>query len=216
MKLSLGLFDYQEKNFLVDWTVKYWGWWFAWAPFVGVFIALISRGRTVRELVFFVLLIPSLFVIFWFAVFGEAAIQVYSAFENPQDKFDQANSLYLTLYKLSSSVLLPILSLILTFIFFVNSADSATYTMGALTDQSEDQIKFSKQGNPYLKEPSIRSRVFWGICFSLFSVLLISVGGIMLLRNVVSIFVFPFAILLIFIFGNLIVKMIDYYQREKI
>jgi len=218
IKLSLGFLEYQEKSFLVDWTVKYWGWWFAWAPFVGVFIALISRGRTVRQLVFFILITPSVFIIFWFAVFGEAAIQVFSSFENPQSKFDPDNNLYLTLYELFSSLTFPILGLVLTSIFFINSADSATYTISSLTEaeKSEDQIKLSKAGNPYLEEPSLFSRIFWGISFSLLSIVLVSAGGVTLLKNTVSVFVFPFVILLAFVFVNLIFKMVNYYRLEKI
>ena len=122
-----------DQGFMQGWTAFYWAWWISWSPFVGMFIARVSRGRTVREFVICVLLIPSLVCLFWMAVFGGAAIdQVLS---NPAESVVKANvvdsyspelSLFAMLQGLPLSMITSVIAIMLVIVFFVTSSDSGS------------------------------------------------------------------------------------------
>lgn len=134
-----------------QWTVFYWGWWISWAPFVGVFIARISKGRTVREFVAGVLLVPTLLTFVWFAIFGGAGLhrEMFGGggLVGP-DGPDRDSALFAMLNTLPGGSLTAGLAILVIVLFFVTSADSGALVMNML----------SSGGNP---EPPIWSRAFW-------------------------------------------------------
>jgi glycine betaine transporter len=191
---SLGLADYRDPFWVRDWTMKYWSWWLAWAPFVGMFIALISKGRTVREFVGGVLLAPTLFSVLWFFVFGEAAIALArQAHGHPllTGLGDTGNVLYWVVGSLPGGQWLNLLCLLLISLFFINSADSATYTLAALA-----------RGRLQEPPPAL-AQIAWGVLLAVLASLFLFSGGIGLLQQVTLVSVLPFSILLVMILGRL-------------
>jgi glycine betaine transporter len=145
---------YSDADFVSSWTVFYWAWWISWAPFVGTFIARISRGRTIREFVFGVILAPSVVSFVWFAVFGGTAInlQLSGAVNNLADTAasNQPGALFLTLEQFPLFWLTALITIILVALFFVSGADAASVVMGML----------SSRGNLHPKRWNI---IVWGV-----------------------------------------------------
>jgi choline-glycine betaine transporter len=144
---------YSDAEFVSSWTVFYWAWWISWAPFVGTFIARISRGRTIREFVFGVILAPSVVSFVWFAVFGGTAInlQLTGAVNNLANTAasNQPGALFLTLEQFPLFWLTALITIILVALFFVSGADAASVVMGML----------SSRGNLHPKRWNI---IVWG------------------------------------------------------
>lgn len=139
--LSFQLYPYQStavSNWFHSWTLTYFIWWIAWAPFVGVFVARISRGRTIRAFVIGVLLVPTAFTIFWFAIFGGMGLYEELFGSGGMGELvqqDISTALFSLFDRLPGSLLLSSVGLILVFIFVVTSVDSATFVLGMLTSQ---------------------------------------------------------------------------------
>jgi len=156
--MSLRLYPYRELNdWLGSWTLTYFIWWIAWSPFVGIFIARISRGRTIREFVIGVLAVPTLFSLVWFAVFGGSGIHVESVGGGGLGELaieDPSLPLFALLQRLPLAELTSILAMVLVFVFIVTSVDSATFVLGMLTSQGA------------LNPPTYR-KLFWGIAIAL-------------------------------------------------
>src|SRR5699024_677418 len=134
--MSLTLTPFSESEWLGTNTIFFWAWHISWAPFMGLFIARISRGRTIREFIAGVLLVPALLAIIWFTTFGGTALHLEMF--GPGGIADLVNenvelALFETLGHLPLSQITIVLSVILIFIFFITSADSATYVLGAMT-----------------------------------------------------------------------------------
>lgn len=172
--------DADMRAWLSSWTVFYWAWWISWTPFVGMFIARISRGRTIRQFVTGVLLVPSLVSLVWFAVFGGAAIglqeqanaantttpMVTTVGGAPSVSFDGA------LYNLIDALDMPavvtsatiILVMVLVGIFFITGADSASIIMGSISSHGVEEPK----------KPLI---VFWGVLMGSVAAVMLIAGG---------------------------------------
>src|ERR671913_228374 len=151
--MSFRTAAFSDGEFVTGWTIFYWAWWISWAPFVGVFIARISRGRTIREFVFGVILAPSVVSFIWFAVLGGTAInlQLSGAVSNLADTAasNQPGALFLTLEQFPLFGLTAIITIILVALFFVSGADAASVVMGML----------SSRGNLH---PSRWNLIVWG------------------------------------------------------
>ncbi|MCR5796450.1 MAG: BCCT family transporter [Eubacterium sp.] len=188
-----------QQEWINKWTVFYWAWWLAWSPFVGVFIARVSKGRTIREFVSFVLLIPSLFSFLWFSVFGVLSTDAFakdaSIIEKP---FSQL--LFAAFDKYPMAGLMSFLAIVLVFSFFITSADSATFVLAM---QSEG-------GSLH---PSNRIKVVWGILVSAIAAVLLRAGGLNVLQNFLIIAAFPFAILLVLVTISLM-KELNYERKQ--
>jgi glycine betaine transporter len=145
---------YSDADFVSSWTVFYWAWWISWAPFVGTFIARISRGRTIREFVFGVILAPSVVSFVWFAVFGGTAIHLQLSGEvnnlASTAASNQPGALFLTLEQFPLFWLTALITIILVALFFVSGADAASVVMGML----------SSRGNLHPKRWNI---IVWGV-----------------------------------------------------
>ncbi len=189
----------QQQAWVNDWTLFYWSWWLAWSPFVGVFIARISKGRTIREFVGCVLLVPSLFSFLWFSVFGvlstDALAQNPSIAERP---FEQLLFAAFDCYPLSG--VMSVIAVVLVFSFFITSADSATFVLAMQSEGGR-------------LHPNNRIKVLWGILVSTMSAVLLKAGGINALQNVLIIVALPFSILLALVTVSLM-KELNYERRE--
>jgi glycine betaine transporter len=137
--MSFRTAAFSDGEFVTGWTIFYWAWWISWAPFVGVFIARISRGRTIREFVLGVILAPSVVSFIWFAVLGGTAInlQLSGAVSNLADTAasNQPAALFLTLEQFPLFGLTAIITIILVALFFVSGADAASVVMGMLSSR---------------------------------------------------------------------------------
>jgi choline/glycine/proline betaine transport protein len=136
--IELGTFSsaYVDSAFQNDWTVFYWAWWIAWSPFVGMFIARVSKGRTVREFVLGVLLVPTLMTFFWISVFGGSALSI--EIENPGVLSeiilnDSSTSLFVFLQEFPLPALTSFLGIFMVAVFFVTSSDSGSLVIDSIT-----------------------------------------------------------------------------------
>ena len=180
--LAFGLSDYMlnlpqislwvdwgsPSKWQTNWTLFYWGWWISWSPFVGIFIARISRGRTIREFVVFVLFVPTMVNFVWFAVFGGTALHIEQFGEGglaePIVK-NVAMSLTLLLDRLPWTGLLQWVGLILMIMFFITSSDSGSFVADMVTSG----------GNP---NPPVANRVFWGLSEGTAAAVILLAGGL--------------------------------------
>ncbi|MBW3469685.1 BCCT family transporter [Arthrospiribacter ruber] len=185
MSLNLGRFKV-SAGFLEEWTYFYWAFWLAWAPFTGVFIARISKGRSIREFILAVLVIPALGTFVWFTVFGQSAFQLL---ESGQLEATDLDSIYTGIFIFLGYFPIPILTklvgLILVFTFLITSVDSAIYVLGM----------FSDEGNV---SPGKTYRVFWGLMIGLITIGLMLIGKEALLESVsqlLIVFAFPFSLM---------------------
>ncbi|HKK52828.1 MAG TPA: BCCT family transporter, partial [Myxococcota bacterium] len=156
-----------------QWTLFYWSWWISWSPFVGVFVARISRGRTLRQFVVVALCLPSLASFLWFAAIGGTAIHAAGAgAEGLLDRIGAAESLsfFLVLDTLPGSGFTQIAAVVLVFVFFVTSSDS-----GSLVD---DMV--TSGGHP---DPPRAQRVFWAVSEGAVAATLVLAGGLEALRT---------------------------------
>ncbi|EIK98444.1 BCCT transporter [Pseudomonas sp. M47T1] len=189
---SFDVYAYDKpSDWLGNWTVFYWAWWIAWAPFVGLFIARISRGRTIREFVFGVLLIPLGFTLAWMSIFGNSAIDMVlnhgmtalgqSALADP------AKTLYLLLQTYPWSREVIAVTVFISFVFFVTSADSGTVVLSTLSARGGNA---DEDGPKWL-------RVFWGVMTAVITSGLLFAGSIDSLKSAVVLTSLPFSLILL-------------------
>ncbi len=188
-----------QQNWINKWTIFYWSWWIAWSPFVGVFIARVSKGRTIREFVSCVLLVPSVFSFLWFSVFGVLSTDALSMDPSIAEK-PFAQLLFAAFNQYPLAKLLSLLAIVLVFSFFITSADSATFVLAM---QSEG-------GSAH---PNNKIKVIWGILVSAIAAVLLHAGGLNVLQNVLIITAFPFALLLLLVTISLL-KELNYERLQ--
>jgi choline/carnitine/betaine transport len=152
------------NDWLSSWTVFYWAWWLSWTPFVGMFIARISRGRTIRQFVSGVLLVPSLVSLVWFCVFGGAAIRLQQTGTDIAGAGDLPSQLFTTLQAYPFATASSVLVMVLVAIFFVSGADAASIVMGTL----------SERGALHPSRPTV---IFWGSATGAVAAVMLLVGG---------------------------------------
>lgn len=170
------------------WTVFYWAWWLTWAPFVGVFIARISRGRTIREFALGALLAPTLLCALWFNILGGSAIfmELNGTPGIADATFKDVTTAVFTLYdNFNMSAFLSLVSMVIVSIFFITSADSATFVVGMMTSGGS-------------LEPKTGLKVFWGLVCSSIAAMLLVAGGLKAVQTVSFVVSFPFMLLMIF------------------
>jgi len=186
-ELSLWTETFRESNWQGSWTVFYWAWWISWSPFVGMFIARISKGRTVREFVLGVILIPTLLSFVWMSVFGGSALFVQShglgdivAAVND----DVATAMFVMLDQFPLSGVLSFTAMVLVTIFFVTSSDSGSLVVDHLTSGGK------------LDSPTPQ-RVFWAIMEGVIAAVLLIGGGLATLQTASVSTGLPFALVLL-------------------
>ncbi|WP_035445943.1 BCCT family transporter [Atopobacter phocae] len=189
----------EEQKWIQEWTILYWSWWISWSPFVGIFISSISKGRTIREFLVHVLLIPSAFSFMWFSVFGVMSINALNS-DPSLVELTMENILFGTLSSYPLGWGMSILVIFLVFSFFITSADSATYVLAM---QSENGSL----------TPHNSVKLIWGISVSLIASILLVAGGLDALQNVLIIVAFPFSMILILLVVSLLIEL--NYERQE-
>src|SRR6056297_123761 len=163
------------------WTVFYWAWWIAWAPFVGTFIARISKGRTIRQFIAGVLIAPTIMSFFWFSIFGTVGIQVYDKI----GAFATETAFFQVFEHYPLGTLLSGVAVLLLTTFFITSANSATFVMGM----------FSEGGD---LNPGTPKKIVWGLVTAGLAAVLLLAGGLGALQTGSIVAAFPFAFVMIF------------------
>ena len=184
-------FGRDDDAYRQGWTVFYWAWWVSWAPFVGMFIARVSRGRTVREFVLCVLLIPSLFIFIWMGIFGSIALEQLYADPDTSlvkdyviDNYRPELSVFGMLNELPFSNVTSILAIILALVFFVTSSDSGSLVIDTIT----------AGGKIDAPRPQ---RMFWATVEGLIAIVLLIGGGLSALQAGVTATAIPFSIVML-------------------
>ena len=185
MSFRTGVFG--GGDWLSGWTIFYWAWWVSWTPFVGMFIARISKGRTIRQFVIFVIAIPSLVSFVWFSILGGAAFDLQ--LKEGKDmaalvKDGLETTLFGTLREFPLSSITVSLAVFLIAIFFITGADSASIVMGMLSQRGEE-------------EPNRSLVIFWGVVTGVIATVLLFANGLSALQTGVIIIGFPFLMILI-------------------
>ena len=214
--LTLGIGDYVqhfvESSFYIppyggdtwvyDWTIFYWAWVIAWSPFVGSFVARISKGRTIREYVLGVMIVPPAIALVWIAVFGGTSLHM-DLFNNQSIasvvEKDVTSAFFALLEQMPFPFFLSVVAIFLIAIFIVTSADSATFVLGMMTSG----------GNP---DPSDMSRLIWGTLMAAITAVLIISSGLDGLQTAALTSALPFTVILILMSLSLLKSL----RQEKI
>ena len=189
-----------NRTWINDWTIFYWAWWISWSPFVGMFIARVSKGRTIREFLMGVLFLPAVISFVWFAAFGTAAIKVQNMGIFDLSKYADEQVLFAVFHQFPWTMVLSMVALILIITFFITSADSATFVLGMQTT------------NGSLTPPN-SVKITWGIAQAAVALILLYSGGLIALQNTLVASALPFSFIIIFMMISLY-KSLSKEQRE--
>ena len=192
--MTFNLYAYQPNGWIGGWTIMYWAWWISWSPFVGMFIARVSKGRTIREFIVGVLLIPTGFTLIWMGFMGNAAL--YSILHEANHSLvlavqrDSSVALFEFLYSLPFSSVMSLLATFLVMLFFVTSADSGALVTDYLTAKSENSPTWQ--------------RLFWTVLMAVLAIVLLLVGGLGALQSATMMSALPFTFIMLFICWGLL------------
>jgi len=201
VRLTFRTYAYEPNDWLGSWTLFYWGWWIAWSPFVGMFIARISRGRTIREFVVGVLLVPVLFTFLWMTVFGDTALWMQVSGIAPIAQVVTDNmpvALFVLLEALPISTVTSLIATLLVITFFVTSADSGALVISIIASGGAE-------------EPPVWLRVFWALAAGIIAAVLLVAGGLKSLQTAAIASALPFAIIMVVLCYGLLRAL----QRER-
>ncbi|UOE57747.1 BCCT family transporter [Bacillus sp. CMF12] len=183
MSLRIAPLNPEVREWINGWTIFYWAWWIAWAPFVGIFIARVSKGRTIREFVFGVLLVPSLIGFIWFATFGGTAIMQEHNGVAKISELATEEALFGVFSNFPMGTVLSVIAILLICTFFITSADSGTYVLGMMTTNGSHH-------------PGNRIKMVWGILLAAISLVLLYSGGLQALQNTMIAAALPFSVIM--------------------
>ena len=185
--MTFNLYAYQPSGWIGGWTILYWAWWISWSPFVGMFIARVSRGRTIREFIIGVLLIPTGFTIIWMGFLGNAALfsimQEHNSLLLGAVQKDSSVALFEFLNHLPFSGVMSLLATVLVMLFFVTSADSGALVTDYLTSKTENSPTWQ--------------RLFWTMLMAVLAIILLLVGGLAALQSSIIMSALPFTIVML-------------------
>ncbi|RFU69849.1 BCCT family transporter [Peribacillus saganii] len=188
IEMSLRLNPFGEGEWIASWTLFYWAWWIAWAPFVGMFIARVSKGRTVREFVIGVLIFPTIGTCLWMSVFGGSALELVQNQANHDLAKHIAENVSLSIFiffdYLPLSSLLSILGFAVVAIYYITVADTATFVLGMLSEGGT-------------LNPSNKIKMTWGVIQSALAAVLLTAGGLNVLQTASIAAALPFAIIMV-------------------
>ncbi len=194
--LTFNLDAYGDGEWVGSWTLFYWGWWISWSPFVGMFIARISRGRTVREFIFGVLIGPTLFTFFWMTVYGDSALRL-ALTGNAEAMLDTVRNgtselaLFAFFEHLPLTPIISTIAVILVATFFVTSSDSGSLVKSTLASGGS-------------LEPPVSQRLFWALLEGVVAAVLLVTGGLAALQSATIAAALPFTLVLILAFFGLV------------
>ena len=208
VQYTFNLYAYEKTDWLGGWTILYWGWWVSWAPFVGLFIARVSRGRTIREFCIGVLFVPTGFTLFWMTVFGNSAIDLIM--NQGKDMLatavseDVAISLFAFLENFPMAGVLSFIGTCMVIVFFVTSCDSGSMVVDMLCSNGSDNTP-------------LWQRIFWASSEGIVAAILLLVGGLGALQTMTIASALPFAVvILIATYGLLKALRVDMVKRESL
>ncbi|TVR52723.1 MAG: BCCT family transporter [Puniceicoccaceae bacterium] len=185
---TFNLYAYEPTDWIGGWTLFYWGWWIAWSPFVGMFIARVSRGRTIREFVIGVLLIPVGFTFMWMTFFGDTALHMvmYQGLSSLAEAVavDESVALFQFFEHLPFSGLMSLLATLLVITFFVTSSDSGSLVVDMLTSGGQE-------------ESPVWQRIFWAIMEGVVAAVLLLAGGLGALQSAAIASALPFTVIMV-------------------
>ncbi|SKC39650.1 glycine betaine uptake BCCT transporter [Maledivibacter halophilus] len=184
------------------WTVFYWAWWLTWAPFVGSFIARISKGRTVKEFLLGIFVFPSLLSFVWFSIMGGSAlhIELFGAGGITQATLNELTSaIFVTFNHFPLSQLLSLLAMVVVLIFFLTSADCATLVVSMMTSGGD-------------LEPFYGLKIFWGIIVGALASMFVIAGGLQAVQTLSFALSFPFVIIMVL----MLISLFKAFKQEKI
>ncbi len=191
MSFGTAPLDSTDRAWLDSWTIFYWAWWISWAPFVSMFIARISKGRTIREFMIGVLVAPTLLGTFWFSAFGTTAIDIQKKGIADLSVLSTELTIFEMFNVMPMSLFISILAIFLIGSFFITSADSATFVLGMQSTNGS-------------LTPSNNVKLTWGIIQSTIAVILLSVNGLTALQNTIIIAALPFSFVMLLMIVSLL------------
>ncbi|MCM3563059.1 MAG: BCCT family transporter [Hydrogenophaga sp.] len=187
VRMSLRMTPFRDSGWVGGWTVFYWAWWVSWSPFVGLFIARVSRGRTIREFILGTVLAPSLAAFVWFSVFGGTALTLEIMQGAPIAEAvsaDVSTALFAMFEALPLGAIMAAVATVLVLVFFVTSGDSAVLVLGMM----------SSGGQP---NPGARVKIVWGVLVSGIAISLLLAGGLKAVQTATIVFALPFALVIV-------------------
>lgn len=188
VEMTFNQYIYDKTSWMSSWTLFYWAWWIAWAPFVGMFIARVSRGRTIREFVIGVLFVPAGFTFLWMTVFGNSALDAIMnngfVMLTSAVSADVSTALFKFLEHFPFSGFTSIIAIILVITFFITSADSGALVIDTIASGGNDK-------NP------VWQRIFWAVTQGIVAIALLIAGGLGALQSASIIIALPFAIVML-------------------
>ncbi len=183
VKDSFAINPFGDKSWLGSWTIFYWAWWIAWGPFVGTFIARISKGRTIREFVIGVILAPSLVSFIWFSVFGSLGLNLDTNIISKAIETTET-ALFVVLQQYPLGSIFSIIAICLLGTFFITSANSGIFVLSMFSSDGDIEPKNSK-------------KIFWGVIQALLALVLLMTGGLSALQTCSIVAAFPLAIIML-------------------
>lgn len=187
VRMSLRMTPFRDSTWVAGWTIFYWAWWVSWAPFVGLFIARVSRGRTIREFVMGTVLAPTIAAMLWFSIFGGTALNLEVLHGAPiaaAVKADVSTALFAMFDVLPLGGVMSVVATLLVAVFFITSGDSATLVLGMM----------SHKGDP---NPSARSKILWGLLIAGIACSLLLSGGLKAVQTATIVFALPFTVVIL-------------------
>jgi glycine betaine transporter len=187
VRMSLRTTPFRESAWVGDWTVFYWAWWVTWSPFVGLFIARVSRGRTIREFVAGTVFAPTLASMLWFSVFGGTALhlEIWQSIPLAEAvKADVSTALFTMFDALPFGAVMSVVATLLVLVFFITSGDSATLVLGMMSTGGDH-------------DPRKHIKVIWGLLVSGIAISLLLAGGIEAVQTATIVFGLPFVLVIV-------------------
>lgn len=187
VRLSLRMTPFRDTTWVGGWTIFYWAWWVSWSPFVGLFIARVSRGRTIREFIVGTVVAPSLAAFLWFSIFGGTALYMEVWQHVPLSEAVKENvstALFQMFDALPGGSLMSAVATLLVLVFFVTSGDSAVLVLSMM----------STDGNPH---PRARVKVIWGVLVAGIALSLLLAGGLKAVQTATIVFALPFTLVIV-------------------
>jgi len=193
VRMSLRATPFRDSNWVGSWTIFYWAWWISWSPFVGLFIARVSRGRTIREFIIGTMVAPTVAAFIWFSIFGGTALHMEIWQQIPISdavRADTATALFAMFDALPFGMIMSAVATVLVLVFFVTSGDSAVLVLGMM----------SSGGNP---NPSTKTKLLWGGLIAGMAISLLLAGGLKALQTATIVFAVPFSLVIILMLVSL-------------
>ncbi|RQD80862.1 MAG: BCCT family transporter [Methanocalculus sp. MSAO_Arc2] len=206
IELSFQTYPFAAFEWTRGWTVFYWAWWISWSPFVGLFIARISRGRSIREFVLTVLTVPVIFTFIWFSVFGGSALYLELTGDVDLAEMalqDESIALFAFFEYFPLTTLLSLLAILLLGVFFITSADSATVVLGSLTSGGNIVVPMYK-------------KAIWGISLSTVAIVLLMTGGLDALQMMAINAAFPFMFVMLILCYTLWIGLSQEFEEDDV